>query len=57
MKEAGRRYPRAEVTARNIPMTSNELRKRLGCASGGDIHLFGVRTAAAGNVLLIAKEL
>ena len=57
MKEAGRRYPRAEVTARNIPMTSNELRKRLGCGSGGDIHLFGVRTAAAGNVLLIAKEL
>ena len=57
MKEAGRRYPRAEVTARNIPMTSDELRKRLGCGSGGDIHLFGVRTAAAGNVLLIAKEL
>ena len=57
LKEAGRRYPRAEVTARNIPMTSDELRKRLGCASGGDIHLFGVRTAAAGNVLLIAKEL
>ena len=57
LKEAGRRYPRAEVTARNIPMTSDELRKRLGCASGGDNHLFGVRTAAAGNVLLIAKEL
>jgi hypothetical protein len=57
MKEAGRRYPRAEVTARNIPMTSDELRKRLGCGSGGDIHLFGVRTAAAGNVLLIANEL
>ena len=55
MKEAGRRYPRAEVTARNIPMTSNELRKRLGCGSGGDIHLFGVRTAAAGNVLLIGR--
>ena len=56
LKDAGRRYPRAEVTARNIPMTSDDLRKRLGCVSGGDIHIFGVSTACAGNVLVVARR-
>ena len=55
MKDTGRQYPRAEVTARNIPMTSDDLRKRLGCASGGDIHIFGVRTAFAGNRLIVTE--
>ena len=59
MKEAGKRWPQAEVTARNIPMTSDLLRKKLGCASGGDIHLFGVRAdaaAEAGNYLIVTKK-
>ena len=59
MKEAGRRWPQAEVTARNVPMTSDLLRKKLGCASGGDIHLFGVRVdvaAEAGNYLIVTKK-
>ena len=59
MKEAGKRWPQAEVTARNVPMTSDLLRKKLGCASGGDIHLFGVRVDAAsgaGNYLIVTKK-
>ena len=59
MKEVGKRYPQAEVTARNIPMTSELLRKKAGCASGGDIHLFGVRIDAgsdSGNYLIISKR-
>ena len=59
MKEVGKRYPQAEVTARNIPMTSELLRKKTGCASGGDIHLFGVRIDAgsdSGNYLIISKR-
>ena len=59
MKEAGKRWPQAEVTARNVPMTSDLLRKKLGCASGGDIHLFGVRVdvaAESGNYLIVTKK-
>jgi len=59
LKEAGKRYPQAEVTARNIPMTSDLLRKKSGCTSGGDVHLFGVRVDAAadpGNYLFITKR-
>ena len=59
LKEAGKRWPQAEVTARNVPMTSDVLRKKLGCASGGDVHLFGVRVDAAGgagNYLIVTKK-
>jgi hypothetical protein len=59
MKEAGKRWPHAEVTARNVPMASDLLRKKMGCASGGDIHLFGVRVEAAaeaGNYLIVTKK-
>ena len=59
MKEAGKRWPQAEVTARNVPMTSDMLRKKLGCTSGGDVHLFGVRVEAAaeaGNYLIVTKK-
>jgi hypothetical protein len=59
IKEAGKRWPQAEVTARNVPMTSDLLRKKLGCASGGDTHLFGVRVDAAsesGNYLIVTKK-
>ena len=59
MKEAGKRWPQAEVTARNVPMTSDLLRKKTGCVSGGDIHLFGVRADVAleaGNYLIITKK-
>jgi hypothetical protein len=59
MKEVGKRWPQAEVTARNIPMTSELLRRKTGCVSGGDIHVFGVRADAPsepGNYLIITKR-
>ena len=59
MKEVGKLWPQAEVTARNVPMTSDLLRKKTGCASGGDVHLFGVRVdaaASAGNYLIVTKK-
>ena len=53
MVEAGRRYPQADVSARNIPMTSEELRRRLGVISGGGIHIYGA-TLGSRRVLIIA---
>lgn len=41
MKEMGRTNPKAEVSARGIPMRSEELRGKLGCKSGGSKHIFG----------------
>ena len=43
MKDVGKRYPHSEVSAKNIPMSSDELRARLKVKSGDDTHIFGVR--------------
>ncbi|MBR3652826.1 MAG: hypothetical protein IKN60_02600 [Bacteroidales bacterium] len=49
-------YPRADVTARNLPMGSAELQKRLGVASGGTVHIFGCRLADGSSVLLVTES-
>lgn len=41
IREAGRKYPHAEVTARNIRMSSEQLRSKLGVLPGDRIHIFG----------------
>ena len=51
IKEIGGRYPGADVTARNIPITSEDLRSKLakhssspaGIVPNGPLHIFGVR--------------
>ena len=43
MKDVGKRYPHSEVSAKNIPMSSDELRTCLKVKSGDDAHIFGVR--------------
>lgn len=40
LRAAGQDFPRCEVTARNLPLSSEELRKKMGAASGGDTHIF-----------------
>ena len=53
LRELGRRYPEAEVTARNISLSSEQLRRRLGCCSGGSVHLFGARLDEGDEQLLL----
>ena len=43
IKAFSKRYPKAEVSARNVPMSSDGLRKKLKVSSGGDVHIFGLR--------------
>ena len=52
VKAAGKAYPKAEVTARNIPMDTDTLRKKLGVTSGDDAHIFGLKSDRSGNLLL-----
>lgn len=53
IREIGKRYPQASVTARNIPLTSDQLRKKLGVKDGGNIHIFGLHSDAEGNILAV----
>ena len=55
MKAMAKAFPQAEVSARNVPLSSDELRRRLGVRSGGRVHLFGIHLDTAGN-WLIATE-
>ena len=54
-RDLGKRYPRAEVTARDLPMSSEELRARTGCRSGGTVHIYGVRSLE-GPVLIVTDS-
>jgi len=56
IKSFGQKYPQADVTARNIPLTSDQLRAKLGVRSGGDVHIFGVKIDGLGNYLLATSR-
>lgn len=55
IKAISQEYPRAEVTARNIPMNTDTLRKRLGATPSDDTHIFGLRSDSDGNLLFVTK--
>lgn len=57
VKTAGKKWPKAEVTARNIPMDSDTLRKKLGSAPGSDIHMFGLKSDKSGNLLFVTSRI
>lgn len=61
LREAGRRYPKADVSAKNIRMDSESLRGRLGVAScpggGGGVHIFGCGISGLGPCLVVTERL
>ena len=60
IRDFSEKYPRAEVSARNLPLTSEELRRKLKVQSGGDIHIFGLHIdfchGAPANYLVAATR-
>ena len=53
LKAAGKAYPHSEVTARNISMDTDTLRKKTGVTSGDDAHIFGLKSDSEGALLFI----
>lgn len=56
-KTAGKDFPKAEVTARNLPMDTDTLRKKLGVISGDDAHIFGLKSDSQGNLILCTRRI
>ena len=56
IKQIAAEYPKAEVTARNLPMDTDTLRKKLGTKSSDHFHIFGLKSDTAGNLLLITSR-
>ncbi len=58
IKSFGQKYPQAEVTARNIPLNSDQLRAKLGVRSGGSVHIFGLHIdAQKANYLIVTERI
>lgn len=61
IKEFSKKYPNAEVTAKNIAVKSDALKDKLKCKSGGDIHIFGIRVdfrnGGTDNYLIATRKL
>ena len=47
----GREFPCCEVSARNMPLSSDELRRRMKCKSGGSVHIFAAGVDFTGSSL------
>lgn len=60
IRDFSAKYPRAGVSARNLPLTSEELRRKLKVQSGGDVHIFGLHIdfcrEASANYLVAATR-
>lgn len=52
LKSLGQRYPQAEVTARGVPISSDELRKKLKVKPGGDFHIFACTLSGERRLLV-----
>ncbi len=56
IKAAAQSCPQAEVTARNIPMDTDTLRKKLGTAPSDTYHIFALKSDISGPLLLVAER-
>lgn len=56
IKRIAAEYPKAEVTARNLPMDTDTLRKKLGTSSSDTHHIFGLKSDTVGNLLLVTSR-
>ena len=56
IKAAGKDFPKAGVTARNLPMTSEMLQKKTGCKDGDEAHIFGLKSDTEGMLLIVGQR-
>ena len=56
LKEIAKRFPKADLTARNFPMDTNALKKLSGIKDGGSSHIFAVTLHNGEKVLIITAQ-
>ena len=56
IKTLGRRYPQAEVTARGVQITSEDLRRRLGVKPGDPVHIFACSLASQRRIIVCTRH-
>lgn len=53
LKDVARRFPKADITARNFPLDTNSLKKLSGIKDGGERHIFAVTLSNGDKILII----
>lgn len=56
IKIIGKTYGSAEITAKNLPLSSESLRKKAGVKPGAGPHIFGARVDSIGNCLIVTER-
>lgn len=57
LKDVARRYPKADITARNFPLDTNSLKKLSGIKDGGERHIFAVTLSNGDKILIITAHI
>lgn len=57
LKDVAKRYPKADITARNFPLDTNSLKKLSGIKDGGDRHIFAVTLSNGDKILIITAHI
>jgi len=55
LKDLAKRYPKAALTARALPLNTEALRKKMGITEGGNVHLFALGTSQ-GRLMLVCTD-
>ena len=55
LKELAKRFPKADITARNFPLDTNALKKLSGIKDGGDRHIFATTLHNGEKVLIVTN--
>lgn len=55
IRSTGRKFPEADVSAKNIPISSEELRKRMGTHSGNGLHIFGASVSGERKLIVCRR--
>ena len=57
LKDLGKKYPQAEVTARGVQITSEDLRKKIRTKPGGPVHIFACVIEGERRILVCKQVL
>ena len=56
MKMLAEKYPQCNIVAKNLPISTNELRNRLKIKDGGDIYVFAVKLHNSDSRMIVCKR-
>ncbi|MBO4475651.1 MAG: hypothetical protein J5737_02895 [Bacteroidales bacterium] len=57
LKSLGKRYPQADVTARGVPLSSEQLRAKIKTKPGGSVHIFAIVLKGERRILVCKQML